>query len=204
MRTPTRSAPQTSITAPVGGVLQELIEQVPVGGVHLHAVEASPEGLLGGRAELAGDVGELGDVQGARPGERVHVVIELGGGPGRDGRSPDRQAALLEGRLRHAADVEQLDEDPPACLVHCIGDGPPARDLLAGVQPGPVVVPGALPRHRGGLGDDQAGAGALRVVLGRQRRGYPLVVGAGPGEGRHHNPVRQHQRPQGVRAGQGP
>src|SRR5690606_6054994 len=49
------------------------------------------------------------------------------------------------------------------------------------------------------LGDDQPGAGALPVVLGRQLGHQPALHGPAPGHRRHHQSVRELQLPLGQR-----
>ena len=65
-------------------------------------------------------------------------------------------------------------------------------ELLGAIQARHVGIALALVADGRGLGDQQAGAGALRVVLGHQRRG-DRARRAGAGEGRHHDAVVQLQ-----------
>jgi len=105
--------------------------------------------------------------------------------------------------MGHPAGVEQLDEDAPVRRVDGLGHNLPAGLLVGGVEARPVVVPGALGGHGGGFGDDQAGPGALGVVLSRERGGDAVLVGPGAGQGGHHDPVGQLERPELVGGEQG-
>ena len=88
------------------------------------------------------------------------------------------------------AGVPQLGGDEPALRVHGVGDLAPAGDLLGAVDAGGVDVPLALGGDLGALADDQAGAGALAVVVDRvPRRHVARLLGALPGERGHEDAV---------------
>src|SRR4051812_37955610 len=63
------------------------------------------------------------------------------------------------------AAVHPLHHDPPAAGVHRLGDAAPALDLLVGDDPGLADERLRLVVRVRTLGDDQADAGALPVVL---------------------------------------
>jgi hypothetical protein len=93
--------------------------------------------------------------------------------------------------VRDAAHVPQLQEDAPSRAVDRVGHVSPTLYLGRRVDPGGVRVPNPLRRDLGCLGDDQAGAGPLRVVLGVQGLRHIARAGAVAGHGGHHHPVRQ-------------
>ena len=70
-----------------------------------------------------------------------------------------------------AADVPDLREDVSACVVDGGGDGLPGFGLLFGPDAGDVGVADAERVDGGAFGDDEAGGGALGVVLGHDGGG---------------------------------
>jgi hypothetical protein len=66
------------VVAVVGGVADELLEQVVVGGVDLDAVEAGGLGVLGGTTVVLDDHGDLVGGQ----GPRLHMVLHAVRGEG--------------------------------------------------------------------------------------------------------------------------
>ncbi len=87
---------------------------------------------------------------------------------------------------RDAADVPDLGEDASAGLVHGGGDGLPELGLLGGPDAGDLRVADAHGRDGGALGDDEAGGGALAVVLDHDGRGE-VVGGAAQARERRHD-----------------
>ena len=73
--------------------------------------------------------------------------------------------------------------------MHGVGHLAPAGDLRRGGDPGLTAVGLALGARPGALGDDQAGLGALGVVIDHQLAGYALRVGAVARHRRHHDAV---------------
>src|SRR5271168_902226 len=89
-----------------------------------------------------------------------------------------------------AADMPELHEDAPAALVHAVGDLFPARDLLLGIDAGRVLIALALLRNLSGLGDQEAGGGALTVIVDRERARHHA--------GRHRAVARQWRHDKAV------
>jgi hypothetical protein len=89
--------------------------------------------------------------------------------------------------------MPQLQDDPAASLVHGVGGQFPAFHLRVVPDAGRVRVAHALGRDRRGLGDDQAGIGALAVVLGHQRIGHAAFTGAAARERGHDDAVGQRE-----------
>ena len=80
--------------------------------------------------------------------------------------------------MRNPADMPELDDDAAACRMDGSGDFPPRGNLLGRVDAGGIEI--AL-RHRADLarfGDNQAGRGALAVVLDGERPGLEALDGA--------------------------
>ena len=182
------------VGALIAAVLQELVDQVAVGRVDLHAVEAGAPGVLGALAVGGDDAGQL--VQGQRTRRHVGALrahqADLAGRRDRAGR--DRKPALEKDRVGDAADMPELRDDAPAGGMHRLGHAAPALDLRLAPQPRRVGIAHALRRDRGRFAQDQAEAGALRIVARHQRIGHP--VGAdrtGPRQRRHHDAVGQMQ-----------
>ncbi|MCY1184960.1 hypothetical protein D9M73_256960 [compost metagenome] len=104
-----------------------------------------------------------------------------------------RQLAVQVARVGDAADVPQLQDDPPAGGVHGLGDVVPALHLLVGPDAGGIRIADAQRGHRGGFADDQPGGRALGVVLGHQRVGHTAFVRAAAGQGSHDDAVGEFQ-----------
>jgi hypothetical protein len=163
--------------------------------VDLDAIEAGFLGEAGAPDVLRHDTGNLFDVQGTRDDVVSHLLtrpeltLRLDGGRG-DGEFTVR----LVVRVRDAADVPELQEDAAALGVHGGGDLLPTRDLLVRVDARGVRVTMAAGRDCGGLGDDQAGAGALGVVFGHQVRRDVGTFGPATGQRGHQDAVRERER----------
>lgn len=110
---------------------------------------------------------------------------------GGDGARRHRQLAIQVERIGNPPDVPELQEDAPAGGVHRLGHVAPATDLVIGPDAGGVGIAYAHRRDRGGLAEDQAGIGALGVVLGHQGVGHAAFIGAAAGQRRHDDAVGQ-------------
>ena len=173
--------------------IEELLDQVAVGRVEFHAVEA------GGQRETR-RLGKLRD--GPRDialGHRPHGAERLqpkGVGKHLSGTGPgDRTQDLpIRGQIRdvrHAPGMHKLDDNRPAFGMDGVGDQPPAADMLVIEKGRDAGIAQSVGRGRGGLGDDQAGRGALGVILCHQGvRGIGLD-GATARHGRHDDAVVQ-------------
>ena len=196
-----RAAVLVGAQVAVGG--EELVQQVAVGAVDLDEVEAGLAGVDGRAPVVLEHPRDLVEAQRSRdraadPG-RAAVLAPHGGavavGPvaRRHG-----QLAAVEGLVRDPADVPELGGDEPAGLVHGVGDPAPARDLLVAVDAGGVHVALALRADLRALGDQQAGARALHVVLAHQVVGHVARRrGAHPREGSHQHAVVGADRAEG-------
>ena len=101
----------------------------------------------------------------------------------------------MKAGMRHAANVPQLQHHAPAGRVHGVGHAAPAVHLCFAVNARREAVALALWRDLRGLGNDEAGAGALRVVGGHEFVGHVAgLAGAAARHGRHHQAVGQVQR----------
>ncbi len=160
-----------------------------------HAIKPGGNGVACGVAVVLHDARNLFGIERAGLGcfgEGGDAVFdEHGFGMGTDGRGCHRTGiAGLQRGVRYAAHMPQLHHDLAACLVHGAGHFLPAVQLLGAVQAGHVGIALALGADGGGLRDDQARAGALRVVGGDQIGGNGLGR-AVAGEGGHGNAVGQ-------------
>src|SRR6516165_668009 len=88
------------------------------------------------------------------------------------------------------SDMPDLDEDWAAALVHKIGDLAPAGNLLLRIDAGRVLIALALLRDLARFGDQQAGGGALTVIVDREgtrdHAGWHRAVAC---QGRHHQAI---------------
>ncbi len=105
------------------------------------------------------------------------------------------QQVAIGGMDLDAVEAGAVDRVAGSSLVgmHAVGDAAPAVELLDAVQARNVRIPLALLVDRGGLGDDQARAGALGVAGGHQRGG-DRVGRAVARQWRHDHPVGKLQR----------
>ncbi|MPM98679.1 hypothetical protein SDC9_145867 [bioreactor metagenome] len=176
--------------AVIDAVAQELFEQVGVGGVDLDAVEAGGNGVARRLAVILDQAGQLVVTQGARRRHRHEAVAGEGAGLGGAGSRRHRRGAVRQQRhMRNAADVPQLQHDLATLGMHRVGDGAPGGNLLGRPDTRRVEVTLRHRRNRAGLGDDQAGARALAVILDGQRAGAVAGNGAIARQRRHHDTV---------------
>ena len=130
-----------------------------------------------------------------REGTRGHVVghllacpdlaLWLNGGRG-DGQFP----VELEGWVRNATNMPELQKNTATFSVHGGSDLLPTRDVFGSVDPRGIRVTMTTRRNRGGLGDDQAGARTLTIILGHQVRRDIGTFGATTGQWSHQDAVR--------------
>ena len=155
--------------------LQEFIDEITISAVDLDAVEAGLECAARG---LAVQVDERGDVLDLDL--LGHLAVRLDG----DGRGPER----LEGR---AALVPELAEHEAALGVHRVRHELPALRLRGVVDAGRAREAAAVLADDGGLGDEQAGVGAVGVVLGVVDSGHGARARAAARQRRHDDGVAQ-------------
>jgi hypothetical protein len=101
--------------------------------------------------------------------------------------------------MRNPTHMPELYEDSPAVGMHGIGDLAPAGNLLRGIQARGVLVTLGLGGHLRGLGDDQAGGGALSVVSRGQFARHKAGARTVARQGAHHDAVGEAQAAEGVR-----
>ena len=89
--------------------------------------------------------------------------------------------------------MPQLHLDAPATGVHGVGDQAPAGGGGVVIQAAFAGEGTAVGRDHGGLGEDQAAARALRVVLGHQGIRDMAATGAGARQRRHDHAVGQFE-----------
>ena len=186
-----------SVCPVVRACAQELVEQITVGAMHLDAVEPGLDGAPGGMPVVGHDAGHFVEPQGARHrgGDegRYAVVQQQGFGVGGDGRWRHRGlAAGLQVVVRHTSHMPELDHDLATGGMDCVRDVFPGGHLCVVPDARDVDIALALVADRRGLGDDQPGAGALRVVGAHQGVGQsPGCTVAG--QRGHHDAVGEVQ-----------
>src|SRR5215216_8195231 len=95
------------------------------------AVETGRQRILGAPLEILDDPWNLRQLQRARLGDIGEGAVDERLALGADrGRRHRLAAAGLQRIVRDAADMPQLDENPPAFFVYAVGDLAPACDLL--------------------------------------------------------------------------
>ena len=185
------------IGALVAARLQELLQQIAIGAVDLDPVEACGERVFRTLPERFHDALDLLGLQRARRlvvgdlavgGHRLHAL-----GPDRDGRSRNRQSAAVEGRMRDAADMPELEKDDAALGVHGIRHLAPACDLRLRIDAWCRRVAAAVREHRRGFGNQQAAFGrTLAVIFGVERpRRKALALGPHARQRRHRDAMRK-------------
>ena len=122
-----------------------------------------------GRLVAVHDAGQLTDVKCTRLGsvhKTWHTVLDQHGfGFGSDGRWRHRLAAVgLQIGVRDTAHMPELHHNLAALRMHGFGHFLPAVELFGAVQTGYIRVALGLVADGGGFGDQQTGAGALRIV----------------------------------------
>ena len=182
------------ILAPVAGVLEKLIDQVAVGTVDLHAVESGVHGVARGAAIVLDDRGNLVEAQRPGLGDVSESAFDEGLGVGTDRGRRHRHLALgQQAQVRDAAHVPQLEHHASAGGMHCVRDLAPAGDLLRRMNSRRAQIALAQGTDLGRFADDQAGAGALRIVGGMQVGGNIAVRGAVARQRRHRDAVGEPQ-----------
>ena len=98
------------------------------------------------------------------------VPDQHGFGFGGNGRRRHRLAPIrLQLVVRHPAHVPELHHDFAAFVMHRFGDVLPPVELLGAIQARHIGITLGLMADGRGFGDQQAGRGALAVVLSHQR-----------------------------------
>jgi hypothetical protein len=100
--------------------------------------------------------------------------------------------------MRNATDMPELSEDLATGRMHRVGDPFPAGNLFGGMNAGGADIPDALRADLRGLGDDQTGAGALDIIVRRERIGHIALERAAACHRRHHHAVLQGEIAQRV------
>ena len=189
-RTPTRSAPQSPMTAsvdldekaravcraaavtvgaPVGAVAQKLIDQISVGAVQFDAVEARLEGVARAAPVILDDAGDLRRLERARRDEGLHAVgvIASPAGAIADGATGSAPSGCNDGcEMRPTCQsCRKSARRPRARPRSRASSRRPARRVDARR----ARIADTLRGHLRRFGDDQARAGALRVIGGVER-----------------------------------
>ena len=181
-----------AVRAMVRAVTQELVEQVAVGGMDLDSIEAGRLGLGGGTAEVLDQRRDLGGLESARRLEGFHALFGVDLAGRADCRGRHWQAAIgLRQRVGDTPDVPQLQEDLAVLGMNGLRHAQPAGHLFGAVDARRPGIPLALRRDLRGLGNDQTGTGALRVVARVQGVGHVARCGAAARQRRHHDAVAQ-------------
>jgi len=110
---------------------------------------------------------------------------------GGNGGGSDRELAVEVDGVGDTADVPDLRENASARVMDGCGDGLPGFGLLLGPDAGNLWVADAEGVDGCTFGEDEAGGGALRVVLGLNGGGDVIDGAAKAGKGRHEDAVRQ-------------
>ena len=139
------------VRAVVGGVLEELVDEIAVGGMEFHAIETGGFGVLRAAAELFDDVLDFGNCQRMR-GDEVFLRPDEADVTCRGDRAGgDGQFAIEIERVRDPADVPELEENAAAVFMHGAGDELPSLDLFLRPDSRCVRIADAARRDGGGF-----------------------------------------------------
>ncbi len=143
-------------------------------------------------AEVGHRLAHLIGCQRARHGNVLHALGREHPRTRRDGRRCDGLAMMRRiVRVGHASGVHQLDEDVATLDMYRISDLLPAGDMGVGVNARRGHVALSVVRGLGAFRDNQAGAGALAVILGGQFSRRTVELGTAAGHRRHGQAVLQ-------------
>lgn len=119
------------VSALVGPVLDELLQQIAVRTVNFHAVEAGRNCVGRSLTEIVHDARQFNERQRTWLGYIDKSVVDEGFRLRANRRRRDRRStARLDIGVRDASDVPELREDVPTLGVHGLGDLAPAGNLL--------------------------------------------------------------------------
>ena len=174
---------------------EELVDQVAVGAVDLHPVHADRLGVAGGLGEGGDDVLDVG---------LAHAVDQHLAVLGLLHRAVAGHAGVrLHAQAPNAADVPELRNDAPALGMHRVDHLLPAGQGVLAIEARHVrIAVGGLVADRCAFADDQAGRGALGVVLDDLGVGY-AAGGKVAGHRCHHHTGGQFQGAEAERLEQG-
>jgi hypothetical protein len=181
------------VGALVRAVLQELVEQIAVRAVHFDAVEARAFGVFRALPVSRDDAGDFVEIERTRRDVGALRTHEAHVAGRRDRARRDRQFAVEENRVRHTADVPQLQEDLAARVMHGFRHELPAFDLLVRPDARGIRVADALRRDRGRFAQDEAGGRAVGVVLRHQRVRHAFAARALTRKRSHDDAVAQRE-----------
>ena len=168
----------------VRAVAQELVDEIAIGAVQLHAIEAGTDRIARGGRVIVLHTGDIIERRGARLAIGVRLlVIGRARRRGRQRRHADHVGA------RQAAHVPDLRDDLAARLMHRRGHRLPRLDLLVGPQARRIGPAQPFLADAGAFGDDEAGAGALAVIVDHDLGRHMAVGRAAAGQRRHEDAV---------------
>ena len=194
------NAAAVTVRALVGLVAQKLVDEISVGRMDLDAVKPCSKRIRRGPPIILDNARQLLRLQRSRSDERLKSRFRerLSFRPN-CGRSHWHDAPWLQRRVGDPPNVPKLHEGSALRIVDRLGHLLPTLDLRRSLDARSERVPLSLLGNLGGFADDQAGTGPLRIVSGID--GMRHIPSAGPAsrEGRHDNPIRHGERPQGPR-----
>ena len=161
--------------------------------MQFHAVEASVVGILGCLPVVGHYPGDLTSPEDARLVKGHHaLLVGIDLTPGGNGRG--RHGVAARGFIevaRHPADMHQLGDYFATGGVDRRGHPGPGGDLGVVEQSRRATVTQAAGTRRDPLRNDQAGTGALGVVIDHHVRRHGVAVSPAASHRRHHHTVLQ-------------
>ena len=118
-------------------------EQITIGTMNFHPVKSCRHGLFGGLAKLVHNLRNFIQRQCMGRFKGFESFISEAFPLRRDGGRSHRQFPIMKGRVRHPADVPQLQENMSAFLMNRIRYFLPARYLIRIMNPWGEGIPDA-------------------------------------------------------------
>ena len=181
------------VAALVDAVAQEFVDQIAVRGMDLDAVEPGRDRVAGRLSIGVKQMRDFGNLQRAR--RWIILVALIGMRMARRSNRAGRHGIFARhGRMHQPAHMPQLRDDATAGLMHGVSDRLPPFDLLLTPQARRIGPAQPLPRNARRFADDEAGRGALAIIIDHQRRRHMIAGRAGAGQRRHQNAVGRGNR----------
>jgi hypothetical protein len=169
------------------------VDQIAIRAVDLDAVETGLDRVAGGIHIVDDDPVDVGLCCRSRLLINLLALIGVGKVGRGSWRRGDRLASAKVG-MDQPAHVPQLRDDAPAGPVDRLRDALPPFDLRIVPEARRVRPAKTLAGDSGRFGNDEAGAGALRIIAGHQLVRHAFPASAGPGQWSHENPVGELKR----------
>src|SRR5690606_35106097 len=180
----------------VSAILQELVNEIAVRRVNLYSIEPGVTCMARCVGEVLNNMRNLFGMQGAGNHIIAQGTQHTDMPTARNGTGSHGNFTVQVLGIGHPSDMPELDENFSALVMNCRSHLPPAINLGRRPYARRIGIPHPLRRHRGCLGENQPGAGALAVILPHKIIRNSSVTGAATCHGCHDDTIAQSYRPQ--------